>query len=328
MINTVRNTVLSVLNKNNYGYLSPSDFNLFAKQAQLDIFESYFVRYNSYVNAENMRLMNPRVGSGTGIADLKKAIEEAIDDFSVTNGLTLDVNNKYLLPSLTTTNDDYYLINKVLIYEDAPLKNGDTDAFDPSGNLLIDNTGAFTTLGITAGDIVAIENAGVKYVNVVSVDSDVSITVTGDVLDSFPLSYSIYKASSRMSEAERVSHSKITMLNNSIYTSPTLTYPAYVHEDIRMTAFPSSIDDVGRVVAQYYRYPKDPKWTYVSLTNGEPLFDQSQPDYQDFELPLDDQANLIMKILQYAGISIREGSVYQFSNYEDNDNQGQQPNIE
>lgn len=81
MINTVRNTVLSVLNKNNYGYLSPSDFNLFAKQAQLDIFESYFYQYNYQINKENSRV------SGTGIADIRKGIEEAIDTFSVTKGL-------------------------------------------------------------------------------------------------------------------------------------------------------------------------------------------------------------------------------------------------
>ena len=37
MINEVYSTVLSVLNKNNYGYLSPADFNLFAEQAQLDV---------------------------------------------------------------------------------------------------------------------------------------------------------------------------------------------------------------------------------------------------------------------------------------------------
>ena len=42
IINSVRETVLSVLNKNNYGYITPSDFNLYAKQAQLDIFEDYF----------------------------------------------------------------------------------------------------------------------------------------------------------------------------------------------------------------------------------------------------------------------------------------------
>ena len=60
------------------------------------------------------------------------------------------------------------------------------------------------------------------------------------------------------------------------------------------------------------RYPKDPKWTYVSLYNGEPLFDQTQSDYQDFELPIDDSNNLVAKILQYAGLSIREADVVQF----------------
>ena len=326
MINTVRNTVLSVLNKNNYGYLSPSDFNLFAKQAQLDIFESYFTQYNSQVNAENMRNMNPRVGSGTGIADIKKAIEEAIDVFSTTNGLTLDSNNKYLLPSLTTTGDDYYLLNKVLIYEEI-LKTSTTSAYT-ADNILTDLSGLFQTIGVAAGDIIAVENGGVQYTSVVSVNSETNITVSDPVFTTGGLNYSIYRAATRQSEAEKVTHSKITMLNNSIYTSPTLTYPAYTQEDIKMTAFPADISEVGRVVAQYYRYPKDPKWTYVSLTNGEPMFDQSQPDYQDFEIPLEDENNLILKILQYAGVSIREASVYQFANYEDNNNQGQAPNIQ
>ena len=88
MINTVRNTVLSVLNKNNYGYLSPSDFNLFAKQAQLDLFESYFYSYNYQINKENAR------SSGTGYADITKTIEEAIDVFSETKALVNQVLNK------------------------------------------------------------------------------------------------------------------------------------------------------------------------------------------------------------------------------------------
>ena len=43
MINSVRNTVLAIINKNNYGYISPGDFNLFAKQAQLDIFDELMI---------------------------------------------------------------------------------------------------------------------------------------------------------------------------------------------------------------------------------------------------------------------------------------------
>jgi hypothetical protein len=66
MINSVRNTVFSVLNKNNYGYISPQDFNLFAKQAQLEIFENYFYNYNTQINKENARV------SGSGYADITK----------------------------------------------------------------------------------------------------------------------------------------------------------------------------------------------------------------------------------------------------------------
>ena len=114
MINSVRNTVLSVLNKNNYGYVSPSDFNLFAKQAQLDLFETYFYQYNYQINKENARQ------SGTGYADIRKGLEELIEMFSVFNPLTLSTipptnTNVYSLPSQTTTGDDYYLLNKVLI---------------------------------------------------------------------------------------------------------------------------------------------------------------------------------------------------------------------
>ena len=110
MINSVRNTVLSILNKNNYGYISPSDFNLFAKQAQLDIFTSFMSDYNKQINKENSRI------SGTEYADLRKAIEADIDGFSVTNPLQLDSSNKYFLPSLTTTGDEAFFINKVLSY--------------------------------------------------------------------------------------------------------------------------------------------------------------------------------------------------------------------
>jgi len=82
MINSVRNTVLAVINKNNYGYISPSDFNLFAKQAQLDMFEKYFQKYNAQINKENGRM------SGTGLAHISKQYEEVISTFSTSATLT------------------------------------------------------------------------------------------------------------------------------------------------------------------------------------------------------------------------------------------------
>ena len=55
MINSVRNTVLFLLNKDNRGYVSPLEFDYFAKQAQLEIFEQYFSDYSRAVAAQNSR---------------------------------------------------------------------------------------------------------------------------------------------------------------------------------------------------------------------------------------------------------------------------------
>jgi hypothetical protein len=89
-------------------------------------------------------------------------------------------------------------------------------------------------------------------------------------------------------------------------------------EDASLTIYPSTIDSL--VSAQYVRMPKDPKWTFTLLVGGTPLFDQSSLDYQDFEIPYSDEPLLIAKILQYAGISIREADVYAFATSEETTN--------
>jgi hypothetical protein len=236
MINSVRNTVLSVLNKNNYGYISPSDFNLYAKQAQMELFEEYFSQYNKVINMENARQ------SGVDYGNIKRPISETIESFSETKTLeqvAVDTN-KFYVPTLTTTGDTYYMINKVLCYK-----------------------------------------------------------LVGEDLN-------------YLGEAEKVTHSRITMLNASLLTAPSEMFPAWVQEGEVITLYPSTINSEDSLVAQYFRHPKDPKWTYITLVNGEPVFDQSQNDYQDFELPLEDEYKLAMKILQYCGVSIREQEVVQF----------------
>jgi len=108
------------------------------------------------------------------------------------------------------------------------------------------------------------------------------------------------------------------MLLNSLYTAPSATFPAFTIEDSTLTAYPDTINSATEVKCQYIRYPKDPKWTYLSLTGGEPAFDSTANDYQDFELPLDNEPDLIMKILQYAGMSIREIAAVNFAQAAEN----------
>jgi len=47
-VNTVYTTVLSILNKEQRGYLTPYEFNQLATQVQLEIFEKFFEDYNQY----------------------------------------------------------------------------------------------------------------------------------------------------------------------------------------------------------------------------------------------------------------------------------------
>jgi hypothetical protein len=310
MINSVRNTVFSVLNKNNYGYISPQDFNLFAKQAQLEIFENYFSNYNTAINKENARI------SGSEYADMTKGIEESIDTFSTIRNFDQKAYNRYFTPSQTTTGDDYYLLNKVLAYTTF-VKSG-TNQGSPQPFTMQDN--GFSGV-VAVGDIA---------VNLVTLEQSVIVSVTNTVIgledNIFPPTtstgdgYSIFNPENY--EVEKVTNSKISMLANSVLTAPTKIFPAYSLNTDSVTVLPKTINNPGQVFSQYIRYPKDPKWTYSTLASGEPVFDQSQSDYQDFELPIDDEVNLVTKILQYSGMQIREAQVVQFANLEEQkDNQ-------
>jgi len=309
MINSVRNTVFSVLNKNNYGYISPQDFNLFAKQAQLEIFESYFTDYNTSINKENARV------SGTEYADMTKGIEESIDTFSTIRNFDQKAYNRYFTPSQTTTGDDYYLLNKVMAYTTFRV-SGESDA--SGNNQLIDSTASFTTT-VNVGDIV-VNIATLNKAEILAIVSDTELTLDENIFTPSGDDYSIFKDESY--EAEKVTNSKISMLANSLLTAPTKTFPAYSLNSDSITVLPKTINNPGQIYSQYIRYPKDPKWTYSTLASGQPVFDQSQPDYQDFELPIDDEIRLVTKILQYSGMQIRETEVVQFANLEEQkDNQ-------
>ena len=48
-VNTVYTTVLSILNKEQRGYLTPYEFNQLANQVQLETFENFFEDYNQYI---------------------------------------------------------------------------------------------------------------------------------------------------------------------------------------------------------------------------------------------------------------------------------------
>ena len=328
IINSVRETVLSVLNKNNYGYITPSDFNLYAKQAQLDIFEDYFYQYNYQIMKENAR------ASGVGLADLVRGYEEAIDVFSeqrflvpvYANGtaqtLTLpSASASYSVPTTPTTGSDYYLINKVLLLTKyLVVQSTNTLSLVPV-NTMKDSALNFSTIGVKPSDVVVNKTTS-KVASVLFVDqTDTSLLyLDADIFSATGDSYCILSLSNGVNDCEKVTNRKITQLNMSNLTKPTELFPAYSHNSTVIQVYPQDIQvgvnegqtSLGRILCQYIRYPKDPKWTYASLVGGTPAFNPSSPLYQDFEIPLEDEPSLVNKILQYAGMSIRETEIAQF----------------
>lgn len=308
MINSVRNTVLAVLNKNNYGYISPQDFNLYAKQAQMEFYEEYFSSYNKVINSENARL------SGTDYADIEQPIAEVMESFLTSDFLVPILTpsgyatNQFYAPSVVTVGNDFYMINKLLCYTNVLASGINTSVF---ANDLRDSVLDFITAGVKPGDLVVNVSTS-KNAEVISVAAH-KLTLSDDIFLNVGENYRVY-STSYINEGEKVSVGKITMLNNSIYTAPSLLYPSYTLSNNNVISlYPKQISGYGAVQVYYFRYPKDPKWTYITLANGEPVFDQSQLDYQDFELPPEEEYKLAVKILQYCGISIREAEVVQFA---------------
>ena len=71
-VDTVYQRVLALANKEQRGYITPQEFNLFANQAQMDIFEQYFYDLNQFLRMP---------GNDTTHADMVSMLEEKISVF-------------------------------------------------------------------------------------------------------------------------------------------------------------------------------------------------------------------------------------------------------
>ena len=323
MINSIRNTVMAVANKNNYGYITPQDFNLYCLQAQMDLFEDYFYQYNSWVNRENQRT------SGTGYANVVKGLEEVIDSFSAEaflGQLAADTNltNKYQLPA------DYYLINK-LFYYPAALYTGTNTVV--TAFKLTDTTQSFvsTPLSMLSPDLgsIIVNTTTGQQCYVTAVDSSTVLSISANIM-TLNDSYTIYR-NTNITEVERINQNKLFLLTSSNLTAPTTQYPAYVLGGASsnvvagpnsivgntIEVYPTTIRQSYAIKTQYIRYPLAPQWTYLETSGNDPIFNPGDALYQNFELPISDEPNLVAKILQYIGIEIREKEVYEFGTTEE-----------
>lgn len=149
MINSVRNTVLFLLNKDNRGFITPSEFDYFAKQAQLEIFEELFDDYNRAVSAQNRRKKS------LGYGDSVSHIQNDIDIFSKSGTLS----------NLTLPVDLYKLIN--LTYLSRPIQEVPVHKYD----MLVNSN--YTAPTVTHP--IYIRRGSAVIVNPTSITSDITI---------------------------------------------------------------------------------------------------------------------------------------------------------
>jgi len=239
-VNTVYQTVLLVLNKEQRGYITPNEFNKIATQVQLEIFESYFERLN-------VELRKP--GFEEEYADRVDHLEESISIFKTYGQAT------------------YY----------------DPGAGAEPYFYLPQNVHRIGTI--------------------------------------------MYKGEQEMQMTNRGDYLRLYM---SKLTRPTTNYPMYIQEGnvnipglcddcIRIYGYPDTIK--ANVNISYIRKPKDVIWGYGVGPLGQYIWDGS-PNFTlspvipttgsvNFELDETEQVEVILKILMYSGVVIRDNQIIQ-----------------
>ena len=124
-------------------------------------------------------------------------------------------------------------------------------------------------------------------------------------------------------ELQRVDRNDWLNINMSKLTRPSEDYPIYIYEDNKIIIQPSSLVredplNPGTIFDEfsvsYVRKPLDVVWDYIVLGNGGYSFnDPSNVGSlsQDFEIDATEQTSVIIDILMYSGVVIRDPQIVQ-----------------
>ena len=320
-IDTVYQRVLSIANKEQRGYITPQEFNLFANQVQMNIFEQYFYDYNLY---------NRVPGNQTEYADMIPLLEEKISIFKKRHQ-PVTITGSY---GEGTLPNDIYRLGTVIRY-----------------NLTgVEDTNAAEIERVTEEDLMYLQRSPLATPNKfrpVFIRKDATTikiypyagTRVGDQSKTASVYFDLVVA------ANGLSNSSVTVtlpnsnnssgFNNLTYVEPGQTVTG---AGINAGTTVSSISGTTLTLSQattgsaqnsgdvtltfasddvkcnYVRKPVDVSWAYTEV-NGTALYNSGSS--VNFELHASEETNLVNKILQLAGISIEDQSLYQISSSED-----------
>jgi len=124
--------------------------------------------------------------------------------------------------------------------------------------------------------------------------------------------YNIINVSSTdsLTQIERIDKSKLSFLLSSPLTAPSTTFPMYYVSADSIYVYPTTLSSVSMY---YIGTPADPIWSsQVDTTSfGTPIYTYSISGSVNFTLHPSDEVDLILGILQYFGITIKDPLVIQ-----------------
>tara|TARA_R100000541_G_scaffold180_4_gene691 strand:- start:2388 stop:3350 length:963 start_codon:yes stop_codon:yes gene_type:complete len=301
-VNTVYQTVLLILNKEQRGYMTPLEFNKIGTQSQLEIFETYF-------DSLNQQIRIPQ--TNTDYADRVVSLDEKISIFKTT-GSCVYADGQFSLPAQysgaitigeginATANTSVYTLTTITA---AQVAAGVSSVFigADAENAIEIASSAYTLSGTTLTLATATSGSGNQ--------AFIQIQVTPKQF--YRLGVVTHQSGALpFHELQRVDKGELYHLLSSNLTKPSKSYPIYTYENNKLTVYPN--DSVTGIIsglqANYIRKPLNPLWFF---TGGTTQYIYQASASQNFELHACEQTELILKILLYAGVVIKSPEIVQ-----------------
>ena len=300
-INTVYKSVLSILNKEQRGFLTPDEFNKIAREAQMNLLDIAFIDYNKMSNLDT-------VGRNKlGYDDILSKVTEQIDIYykkytimainvdTVYKTVLLILNQQqrgYMTPDEFNKVGTQVQLNIFEKYEDDlnqqyRMPQNDTEYANRIKNIE-ENLSFFQRTGATA------------YVGP-------HFTLTPN--DIYRLGSVFYNGTELTQYAQR---NELTQLLLSPLTQPTTSFPIYLYENNLLYVYPTSI--INSVTISYLKKPADVEWKYSVGSLGQFVYNAGTSI--NFELSVSEQTNVITRILAYAGVIINDPTIIQVAQQE------------
>ncbi len=109
-----------------------------------------------------------------------------------------------------------------------------------------------------------------------------------------------------ITEVDRIEKSKLTYLLSSPLTSPSTTFPIYYITGENINVNPTTLTTI---TIDYISIPSDPVWNSQADTNGALTY--TATGSTDFTLHSSSEVDLVLGILRYTGVIIKDPSVIQ-----------------